>query len=206
MLNTHGYSNGLIVDKGNVGIGTTGPTHKLDMRGPLRIDQGSSNDIWIQGGSATSGTSRNLAILGIKSSDELRLNYNGEYTGGVRIQGSKTIIDGNVGIGTTSPGATLEVKGTMKIFGEWADMTAAAGGGAVQGPAPTDGFVCAHGTGGGTKPITGYTDHKNPPETIRCYGNYPYGGNPEGITMPIRKGHYWKVVNASTVYWIPFGN
>ncbi|MBA7517880.1 hypothetical protein ES705_09936 [subsurface metagenome] len=97
---------------GNVGIGTTGPTHKLDMRGQLRIDQGSSNDIWIQGGSATSGTSRNLAILGIKSSDELRLNYNGEYTGGVRIQGSKTIIDGNVGIGTTSPGTNkLEVVG-----------------------------------------------------------------------------------------------
>jgi hypothetical protein len=96
----------------NVGIGTTGPTHKLDVRGPLRIDQGSSNDIWIQGGSATSGTSRNLAILGIKSSDELRLNYNGEYTGGVRIQGSKTIIDGNVGIGTTSPGTNkLEVVG-----------------------------------------------------------------------------------------------
>ncbi len=96
----------------NVGIGTTGPTHKLDMRGQLRIDQGSSNDIWIQGGSATSGTSRNLAILGIKSSDELRLNYGGEYTGGVRIQGSKTIIDGNVGIGTTSPGTNkLEVVG-----------------------------------------------------------------------------------------------
>ena len=96
---------------GNVGIGTTGPTHKLDMRGQLRIDQGASNDVWIQGGSATSGTARNLAILGIKSSDELRLNYDGEYTGGVRIQGSKTIIDGNVGIGTTSPGAKLEVQG-----------------------------------------------------------------------------------------------
>jgi len=97
---------------GNVGIGTTGPTHKLDMRGQLRIDQGASYDVWIQGGSATSGTARNLAILGIKSSDELRLNLEGEYTGGVRIQGAKTIIDGNVGIGTTSPGTNkLEVVG-----------------------------------------------------------------------------------------------
>jgi len=100
-----------ILNSGNVGIGTTGPTHKLDVRGPFRIDQGSSYDVWIQGGSATSGTSRNLAILGIKSSDELRLNLGGEYTGGVRIQGSKTIIDGNVGIGTTSPGAKLDVQG-----------------------------------------------------------------------------------------------
>ena len=113
-LNTSGDAqtkDGALNIMGNVGIGTTGPTHKLDVRGPLRIDQGASNDIWIQGGSATSGTSRNLAILGIKSSDELRLNYDGEYTGGVRIQGSKTIIDGNVGIGTTSPGAKLDVQG-----------------------------------------------------------------------------------------------
>jgi hypothetical protein len=81
------------------------------VRGALRIDQSSTYDVWIQGGSATSGTSRNLAILGIKASDELRLNFGGEYTGGVRIQGSKTIIDGNVGIGTTSPGAKLDVQG-----------------------------------------------------------------------------------------------
>jgi len=37
ILNTGGAVNGLIVDKGNVGIGTTGPIEKLDVRGDILI-------------------------------------------------------------------------------------------------------------------------------------------------------------------------
>jgi len=90
---------------GNVGIGTITPTHKLDVRGAMRIDEDQSGyDVWIQGGSATSGEARNLALLGNNTTDQLWVNYGGEYANG-------TIIGGNVGIGESSPGARLEIGG-----------------------------------------------------------------------------------------------
>jgi len=41
ILNTGGAPIGLIVDKGNVGIGTTGPGAKLDVNGQIKIQGGS---------------------------------------------------------------------------------------------------------------------------------------------------------------------
>jgi len=71
---------------GNLGIGTTSPTHKLDVRGPVRIISSASAgyDIWIQGGVAGTGDDRNLALLGVDENhgDKLYLNYGGEYAGG----------------------------------------------------------------------------------------------------------------------------
>ena len=54
--------------------------------------------------------------MGAKSSDQLIFNYGGEYTGGVRIQGPKTIIDGNVGVGTINPGQKLEVSSSHPVI------------------------------------------------------------------------------------------
>jgi len=106
-------TNGTTYLDGKLGIGTTSPTGILDVRGKIRNDEGASYDIWLQGGSATSGVSRNLALIGFKSTDKLYLNYGGEYEGG-------TIIGGNVGIGTASPAEKLHVSGdayvTSKLF------------------------------------------------------------------------------------------
>ncbi|PIU99277.1 hypothetical protein COS59_00535, partial [Candidatus Wolfebacteria bacterium CG03_land_8_20_14_0_80_36_15] len=111
---------------------------------------------------------------------------------------------GNVGIGTTDPGATLEVKGTMKVFGAWETK---ANGTVYQ--AETDGFVCAHGSvSSGRLVICGYTDSNNPPTTLRAQqGSDPSSGaHHESIMMPVRKGDYWKTTGEEvTVYWIPLG-
>jgi len=76
--------------------------------------------------------------------------------------------------------------------------------------ATTDGFVCAYvHTTDDTPIIYGYTDSSNPPTTLRvankdisddAFSTYA------GFCMPVRKGDYWKVVNAGKVYWIPLGS
>lgn len=63
----------------------------------LMQDSGSSYDVWLQGNSTSTGggTARNLALLGVKSSDTLYVNYNREYTGGTIIGGPVTINGGD---------------------------------------------------------------------------------------------------------------
>jgi len=70
--------------------------------------------------------------------------------------------------------------------------------------AETAGLVCAN-TANGATVVSGYTDAANPPTTLRVT-NYGNGGFPPvGITMPVKKGDYWKVTGATTVQWIPLG-
>ena len=75
--------------------------------------------------------------------------------------------------------------------------------------ADTDGFVCAYvHTTDDTPIIYGYTDSNNPPTTLRvankdisddAFNTYA------GFSMPVRKGDYWRVVNAHYIYWMPLG-
>lgn len=73
--------------------------------------------------------------------------------------------------------------------------------------AATDGFVVAsHPSGAGS--VYGYTDSSNPPTTLRTshHDGEPGGGSQGSIIMPVRKGDYWKVISADTIYWIPLGS
>jgi hypothetical protein len=85
-----GPSNAMtILKNGNVGIGVTAPTQRLDVFGTVHIDQEEANyDVWIQGGSATWGDARNLAILGEAVNDRLIINYGGEYKNGTYLGGA----------------------------------------------------------------------------------------------------------------------
>ena len=73
--------------------------------------------------------------------------------------------------------------------------------------AATDGFVCA------MKPslcvgISGYTDANNPPTTLRAIQQTADTEKLLTITMPVKKGNYWKVTVSSgtpTIYWLPIG-
>jgi hypothetical protein len=116
-----------------------------------------------------------------------------------------------MGIGTTSPDASLQVNGTMKVLGAWENRSA----GTVY-QAASDGFVLAdtislYSSCGLPR---GFTDGGNPPTTQRA-GRYSYAYSNASIMMPVRKGDYWFIdvggdvgtcAPRYVVSWIPFGN
>lgn len=71
----------------------------------------------------------------------------------------------------------------------------------------TDGFVCAYSIGQAS--MYAYTDASNPPTTQRVFQGNATGNNGPGITMPVKKGDYWKITattGTKTVWWIPLNN
>ena len=100
-------ANGLIVS-GNVGIGTTSPSGNLHVKGAT------STTVKIDGGTATSESwihflqqSAFKGAIGMRNNRVMTF-----YNGGDRMV---ILSGGNVGIGTTSPTAKLEVSGTARI-------------------------------------------------------------------------------------------
>jgi hypothetical protein len=116
----------VIRNDGNVGIGTAAPESKLTIKGVNgRIDQTSltqlrnSSTITLQAYNATA----DVVCMGLLTTDQI--NFSGDnpnfYIQNMwdnQASGGRPILlnpaDGNVGIGTTSPGATLEVSGTVE--------------------------------------------------------------------------------------------
>ena len=112
-LGTNGVADKVVIDtNGNVGIGLTTPSAKLEISGG-NIQLGNTYGIYSR---LTNGTA--VGILSYNSSNLTRVGANGEIelggyvafkpTGAERM---RIMADGNVGIGTTAPTNNLEILG-----------------------------------------------------------------------------------------------
>lgn len=109
---------------------------------------------------------------------------------------------------------TIDKDGTGKLrvaslFGSWVSRSVN-----TVYQAATDGFVTARFTGATSGHIEGYTDGNNPPTIMRLATRFHRIASDSGylqaasITLPVRKGDYWKIVSGSTtiVYWVSTGS
>ncbi len=71
--------------------------------------------------------------------------------------------------------------------------------------AATDGFVCAYAST--DSPVQGYTDGSNPPTTQLVGGIIANDWHTRtgSVTMPVKKGDYWKILGSTKIHWIPMG-
>ena len=104
-----------ITDAGDVGIGTTSPAAKLDVNGDIRLPLGSKLYINHSGENITSTINGDLEL---NSRTELRIKANTGANAGNSLElytsnseRMRITSDGNVGIGTTSPGYKVDVNG-----------------------------------------------------------------------------------------------
>jgi hypothetical protein len=111
---------------GNVGIGTSAPTEKLEVNGNVKIADtlilpgNGSDPLYIQNLREDVNTSEVRFIVGddANSGQGGRLSIGAtDYTSGVWYPRFTVMSSGNVGIGTTTPTAKLDVAGDAKISG-----------------------------------------------------------------------------------------
>jgi hypothetical protein len=99
---------------GNVGIGTTNPTQKLDVNGISIL-----RDMTYWGANGRTNWDTGWFSLAATSGNKLYLGANG-------VESGQMVIDtnGNVGVGTTNPGAKLDVAGTSGLISRFASTGA----------------------------------------------------------------------------------
>jgi uncharacterized protein YaiE (UPF0345 family) len=126
---------------GNVGVGTAAPKAKLHVAGSVKIDGTNTLEFGagIDGKQSDAGKigygvldKEALEIVGAgKTGSDRRINLHAEgglairggvaigvkYAGGETAPASGLLVEGNVGVGTTRPGARLHVAGSVKIDG-----------------------------------------------------------------------------------------
>lgn len=128
---------------------------------------------------------------------------------GTDVAGSAADLKTRLAVGMNNDG-TIKTSAVSALLGAWVDKSASYG--AQQ--AATDGFVLVtihNNTPTGAR-CQAYTDANANPTTLRgqIYGNDTINDGAT-ITMPVRKGDYWKVIltgspTIDALYWIPLGS
>lgn len=98
----------LSVTNGNTGIGTTAPSHTLDVNGGLRSTNFTTTNALI-----TNATTTTLSVTTMTSANA-RVTTSLMAIGNSNTIGSIYTTGGNVGIGTNSPSFPLDVNGTIR--------------------------------------------------------------------------------------------
>lgn len=108
-----------------LGIGTTSPAEKVDVSGNVLVQQPTnlSSIIYLNPNSSVLGRNYQWLITGGNSTNAYRLDFGQSDAPYLTILNSAGGGAGNVGIGTTSPAAKLDVKGNAIIY----DSTATVG-------------------------------------------------------------------------------
>lgn len=115
-LATAGDTRLYINSSGDVGIGTTSPSSKLQVFGDLTVGDDGLVGSWINVIAAGSGQDAGIRFGGESNTDSKAAIYTNTSNSDLHFDVTETtrmLIDsatGNVGIGTTSPGAKLEVE------------------------------------------------------------------------------------------------
>ena len=100
---------------GDVGIGTTTPENTLHVKGWFKLE--GSDFIMADPAKGNGGRALVHAGSGSGTDDQLQLNHQGDFEQGVSVEGPQLMVagnliaNGNVGIGTASPEANLQVVG-----------------------------------------------------------------------------------------------
>ena len=100
---TNGIEKAIIDENGNLGLGTSSPTQKLEVFGIIKLNSSSSNKIIFDGANSMPHTFYDESGNGFSFSD---------------VNTGETMVithSGNIGIGTTSPSEKLEVNGIIRI-------------------------------------------------------------------------------------------
>jgi hypothetical protein len=147
---------------GNVGIGTTAPTTNLDVNGQIRIRGGSPVAGKVLTSDAT-GLATWQAATGGGIGGSGTTNYLPIFTGTSSIGNSVVYQSGsNIGIGTTSPAAKLDIRGDeVRIWDGSASVGSATGAGDlyVEDTLEVDNQICFNGTCRTTWPNVGLSSY-----------------------------------------------
>ena len=116
-------------NSGNVGIGTSNPTGKLDVNGAVVISN--NNQLYFRNAAGSpdanirEGAGGNLDIVGPSQGSIVFSNHTDSGTSMVITDAGNVGISGNLGVGTTNPGRRLDIRGQDPALRLWNNGTGA---------------------------------------------------------------------------------
>ncbi len=158
------------------------------------------------------------------SNNVLTINYANDFSGGVKINGPLTVNGLTVNNGLTVTGPVSALGAWSQPAGSLFTVSSSTDRSDIKGPMTSDGFliVALHCTGDGESArgfVEAFTDANSTPTTRRGRIANHYRENQNTViqdstmTIPVRKGDYWKVYTKCTqhkitvdVFWIPLGH